>query len=200
MHPPNALCLATRPLPLFLTSPPTRRRGSSGYRGVRAHPSGSFCAEIRSGEMRLGLSTFNAAHEAARAYNTAAWRIRQPRRKMNFPEVATRERAHELAPPPQLVTDEDRRDNRRRGRRLGIAEMDEEAMVLWCQRFPEDIVNEREFYAQRRAERAAYHEDRHTGKATGRKGGFGPGRVIIEGFSEEIIQVQADKFILNDGA
>ena len=50
-------------------------------------------------------------------------------------------------------TDEDRRDNRRREHRLGIAEMDEEAMALWCQHFPWDIINDREFYAQRRAER-----------------------------------------------
>jgi hypothetical protein len=50
--------------------------------------------------------------------------------------------------------------------------MDEEAMALWRQRFPQDIINEREFYAQRRAERekrraerAAYCEDRRTRKA-----------------------------------
>ena len=84
---------------------------------------------------------------------------------MNFPEVATRERAQELAPPPGLVTYEDHRDNRRRERRLGIAEMDDEAMAVWRRCFPEDVVNEREFYAQRRAERAAYHEDRRTRKA-----------------------------------
>ena len=49
--------------------------------------------------------------------------------------------------------------------------MDEEAMALWHQRFPQDIINEREFYAQRRAERdkrraerAAYREDKRTQK------------------------------------
>ena len=57
-----------------------------------------------------------------------------------------RERAQELAPLPRLSTDEDRRDNQRREHRLGIAEMDEEAMALWRQRFPRDIINEREFY------------------------------------------------------
>ena len=84
---------------------------------------------------------------------------------MNFPNVPTRERAQELAPLPRLSTDEDRRDNRRREHRLGIAEMDEEAMALWRQRFPQDIINEHEFYAQRRAERAAYREDKHRRKA-----------------------------------
>ena len=45
-------------------------------------------------------------------------------------------------------------------------------MALWRQRFPQDIINEREFYAQRRAERdkrraeqAAYREDKHRRKA-----------------------------------
>ncbi|KAE8776734.1 Farnesyl pyrophosphate synthetase [Hordeum vulgare] len=67
---------------------------------------------------------------------------------MNFPEVATPERAQELAPPPWLVTDEDRRENRRQERRLAIAEMDEETMAVWCQHFSEDVVNERESYTK----------------------------------------------------
>ena len=91
---------------------------------------------------------------------------------MNFPNVPTRERAQELAPLPRLSTDEDRRDNWRREHRLGIAEMGEEAMALWRQHFPQDIINKREFYVQRRAERdkrraerAAYHEDKRRRKA-----------------------------------
>ena len=91
---------------------------------------------------------------------------------MNFPNVPTRERAQELAPLPRLSTDEDRRDNRRREHRLGVAEMDEEAMALWRQHFPQDIINERDLYAQRRAERdkrrverSAYREDKRRRKA-----------------------------------
>jgi hypothetical protein len=42
-----------------------RRRSSSGYRGVRVRPNGTFHAEIRSGE-RIGLGTFETAHETAR--------------------------------------------------------------------------------------------------------------------------------------
>ena len=45
-------------------------------------------------------------------------------------------------------------------------------MVLWRQHFPQDIIKEGEFYAQRRAERddrraerAAYREDKHRRKA-----------------------------------
>ena len=49
--------------------------------------------------------------------------------------------------------------------------MDKEAMALWRQHFPQDIIKEREFYAQRReerdkrrAERAAYREDKRRRK------------------------------------
>jgi hypothetical protein len=41
---------------------PPRHRSSSGYRGVRARPNGTFYAEIRSGDERISLSTFETAH------------------------------------------------------------------------------------------------------------------------------------------
>ena len=148
---------------------PPRRLETWGYRGVRARPSGDFSAEIRFRGLRLGLGNFDTANEAARVYDAAVWRLRWPHRTLNFPNVSTWEREQELDPLPRLSTDEDRRDNRRREHRLGIAEMDEEAMALCRQRFPQDIINEREFYTQRRAkrekrraERAAYREDRRT--------------------------------------
>ncbi|XP_020173121.1 uncharacterized protein [Aegilops tauschii subsp. strangulata] len=120
-----------------------RCRGGSGYRGVRVRPSGTYSASIRlGGGVRLGLGTFDTAQDGARAYDVAAWRLRRSRWDMNFTDVATPERAHELAPFPRLITDEDRRKNRRRERRLSLAEMDEEAMALWRQRFPQDIINE----------------------------------------------------------
>ncbi|KAI5012436.1 hypothetical protein ZWY2020_024570 [Hordeum vulgare] len=139
------------------------RRGTSGYRGVRARPSGTFYGEIRSGDMRLGLGTFDTADDAARAYDAAVWHLNRPRREMNFPEVMTREWAQNLAPPLRVVTKEDRCRNRRRERLLGIAEMDEHAMAEWRRQFPKHILDEREFFAQsraeRRAEQAAFHED-----------------------------------------
>ncbi|XP_020195030.1 uncharacterized protein [Aegilops tauschii subsp. strangulata] len=103
---------------------PSRRRGASGY---RARPSGTFSVEIRSGDVRLDLGTFENAHEAARTYDAAAWRLSRSRRDMNSPEVSTREM---------------------------------------------DVINEQQFFAEkraereeRRAERAAYREDRRTRKA-----------------------------------
>ena len=151
---------------------PPRHRETWGYRNVRARPSGGFSAEIRFRGMHLSLSNFDTATEAARAYDAAAWRLQWTHRKLNFHNVPTQERAQELAPLSRLSTDEDRRHSQRREHRLGIAEMDKEAMALWRQHFPLDIINEREFYAQRRAERdkrraeqAAYREDKRRRKA-----------------------------------
>ncbi|SPT16417.1 unnamed protein product [Triticum aestivum] len=143
-----------------------RRLGASDFRGVRERRSGAFSSEIWFGEKRLSLGTFDTAEEAAHAYDAAAWRLRRPRREMNFPDVSTSQQAQDLAPLPRLFTDDDRRDNRRWQRRLAIVEMDVEAMAVWRERFPQDIVNERQFYKQRRTERearrterAAYRED-----------------------------------------
>ncbi|XP_044415831.1 ethylene-responsive transcription factor 3-like, partial [Triticum aestivum] len=151
---------------------PPHHRETWGYRSVRALPSDGFSAEIQFCGMRLDLGNFDTTNKAARAYDTAAWHHRWPHRTSNFPNVPTQERAQELAPLPRLSTNEDRCDNRRREHRLGIAQMDEESMVLWRQHFPQDIINERDLYAQRRAERdkrrverSAYREDKRRRKA-----------------------------------
>ena len=124
-----------------------RRHETWGYRGVRVRRSGGFSAEIQFRGMRLRLGNFDTANEAARAYDAAMWRLRWPHRTLNFPNVPTQEWAQELAPLPRL-------------------------RALWRQHFPQDIINEREFYAQRRAERdkrraerAAYREDKRRRKA-----------------------------------
>ncbi|XBI15627.1 hypothetical protein VPH35_058012 [Triticum aestivum] len=147
-----------------------RRLGASDFRGVRERRSGAFSSEIWFGEKRLILGTFDTAEEAARAHDAAAWRLLRPCREMNFPYVSS-QRAQDLAPLPRLFTDDDRRVHRRRQRRLAIAEMDVEAMVVWRERFPQDIIDERQFYQQRRTERearrterAAYREDKRARK------------------------------------
>ncbi|KAM3310451.1 hypothetical protein ACQJBY_031251 [Aegilops geniculata] len=147
-----------------------RRLGASDFRGVRERRSGAFSSEIWFGEKHLILGTFDTAEEAARAHDAATWRLLRPRREMNFPDVWS-QRAQDLAPLPRLFTDEDRRLHRRRQRRFAIAEMDVEAMVVWRERFPQDIVDERQFYKQRRTERearrterAAYREDKRARK------------------------------------
>ena len=150
-----------------------RRLGASDFRGVRERRSDAFSFEIWFREKRLILGTFDTAEEAARAHDAAAmWRLLRPRRDMNFPNVSS-QRAQDLAPLPRLFTDEDRRVHRRRQRRLAIAEKDVEALVLWRGGFPQDIVDERQFYKQlrserdaRRRERAAYREDKRSRKQT----------------------------------
>jgi hypothetical protein len=108
---------------------PPRRRSSSGYRGVRAWPNGTFYAEIRSDDERIGLGTFETAHEVARAYDAVAWRLGRPRRSMNFDDVTTRAQAEMLAPLPSAVTREQRQ--REFEQRLIIAERDERLRLEW---------------------------------------------------------------------
>ncbi|KAE8812149.1 hypothetical protein D1007_10992 [Hordeum vulgare] len=115
---------------------PPHRQGTSDNCVVRACLSDTFYVEIRSNDMHLGLGTFETAHEAARAYDAAAWRLNKPRREMNFPEVMTMEWARNVAPHPRVVIEEDRRRNRRRERRLSIAEMDEPTMAECRRQFP----------------------------------------------------------------
>ncbi|XP_073367687.1 uncharacterized protein [Aegilops tauschii subsp. strangulata] len=80
-------------------------------RGVRERPGGTYYAEIRSGDIRLDLGTFGTAHEAARAYDAATWRLERPPVQMNFRNVFTREQAQSVTPPPRLITDQDRAEH-----------------------------------------------------------------------------------------
>ncbi|KAE8790228.1 putative AP2 protein [Hordeum vulgare] len=143
---------------------PPRRRASSGYRGVREHPSGTYYAEIRSGDVRLGLGIFETAHEADRAYDTAAWRLGRPRAQMNFHDVYMREQAQNLAPPPRLIMEQDRQEHLRQQRRLLVAEEDERAMTEWRRRHPEDVATENAYWAERTARRRAERQDRRRRK------------------------------------
>jgi hypothetical protein len=69
---------------------PPCRRSSSGYRGVRARSNDTLYAEIRSGNERIGLRTFETEHEVARSYDMVAWRLGRSHRSMNFDDVSTR--------------------------------------------------------------------------------------------------------------
>ncbi|KAE8809715.1 hypothetical protein D1007_13604 [Hordeum vulgare] len=83
---------------------PSRRRGTSGYCGVRA-PYDSFYVEIHSGDMHLGLVTFDTVDNVVHAYDVAAWRLNRSHREMNFYEVMTQEWAQNLAPRPRVVSE-----------------------------------------------------------------------------------------------
>ncbi|XP_020172803.1 ethylene-responsive transcription factor 6-like [Aegilops tauschii subsp. strangulata] len=58
-----------------LSLPPPRPRSTCGFRCVHLRPYDVYYAEIRSGDTRLWLGTFETAHKAARAYDAAAWRL-----------------------------------------------------------------------------------------------------------------------------
>ncbi|KAE8809685.1 putative AP2 protein [Hordeum vulgare] len=75
---PAAASVAPPPMHPHQATMPPRRCGSSGYRGVREHPSRAYYAEIRSGDVRLNLGTFETSHEATRAYDAVAWRLGRP--------------------------------------------------------------------------------------------------------------------------
>ena len=135
---------------------PPRRRSQSGYRGVRARPNGTFYAEIRSGNERISLGTFETAHEAARAYDAAAWRLGRSRRQMNFTDVHTARQAADLAPPPRLVTADERTAHREFQTRLLIAERDAQMVADYRRSHPQEAAAEAELlatYANERAER-----------------------------------------------
>uniref|UniRef100_A0A8I6XWQ0 AP2/ERF domain-containing protein n=1 Tax=Hordeum vulgare subsp. vulgare TaxID=112509 RepID=A0A8I6XWQ0_HORVV len=131
---------------------PPRRRSASGYRGVRQRPNGGFYAETRSGDLRLSLGTYDTAHEAARAFDAAAWRLGRPRLQMNFPDVHTLQQALDLAPPPRLNSAQDRAEHTVLQRRLLVAQEDERVMAEWRWRHPEDVAYEQEYWAGRREE------------------------------------------------
>ena len=113
--------------------PPRRRTSRSGYRGVRERPNGAFSVEIRSGDDRLSLGTYETADQAARAYDAAAWRLGRPRSRLNFPnEARDAQHAQELALPPPAVTQEARARQREQERRLLIAELAERQRLEWA--------------------------------------------------------------------
>ncbi|KAF7059271.1 hypothetical protein CFC21_066198 [Triticum aestivum] len=131
---------------------PPRRRGVSSYRDVRPCLNGGYYAEIRSGDLRLGLGTYGTAREAGRAYNAAAWRLGRPRGQMNFQDVYTLQQALDRAPPPRLNTAQDRAEHAERQRRLLVAQEDEQVMAEWRRRHPGDVAYEQSYWARHHEE------------------------------------------------
>jgi hypothetical protein len=100
---------------------PPRRRGSSGFRGVRARSNGTYYAEFCAGSYRLTLGTYDAPELAARTYDVVAWCFRGLRRDLNFPGVESLGEVELLTPPPRLLDNDDHHRHRQVQRRLAIA-------------------------------------------------------------------------------
>ena len=79
---------------------PPRRLSSFDYRDMRTRPSGTYYAEIRTGAHHVSLGMYKTVQETAHAYDAAAWTA--------APNVWNREKVQERAPPPRLVSCEDR--------------------------------------------------------------------------------------------
>jgi hypothetical protein len=114
---------------------------------VRTRPNETFYTEIQSGEERIGLGTFETAHEAARAYDAVAWCLGHSRRSMNFSDVWTRQQGEALAPPPPTVMREARQQQRELEQRLVIVERDKRMRLEWARCFSEAVAVEVAFYA-----------------------------------------------------
>ncbi|KAM0830798.1 hypothetical protein ACQ4PT_065981 [Festuca glaucescens] len=123
---------------------------------MRFHPGGRFYAEIRAAGERIVLGTFDTAEHSARAYNTAAWWLGRPATTFNFHDYCTLVEAEFVAGvSTNLVSAEQRHRQCQLQRRLDIAEADECAMEAWRQAFPQDVMDEDDFFTQKRAEREA---------------------------------------------
>ncbi|KAK1693735.1 hypothetical protein QYE76_010432 [Lolium multiflorum] len=80
-------------------------------------------------------------------------------KKLNLKDCESLAEAKFLAGCDGLVIAEQRFLRKQLQRRLAIAQTDERVMEAWAAAFPQDVIDERAFYAQKKAERRAKKED-----------------------------------------
>ncbi|XBI50183.1 hypothetical protein VPH35_113630 [Triticum aestivum] len=84
---------------------------------------------------------------------------------MNFQDVYTLQQALDAAPPPHLISAQDRAEHAERQRRLLVAAEDERVMEDWRRRHPKDVADEQAYWAEQTAKRRADRLDRRRRKA-----------------------------------
>ncbi|XBH76882.1 hypothetical protein VPH35_103455 [Triticum aestivum] len=84
---------------------------------------------------------------------------------MNFQDVYTLQQALDVAPPPRLITTQDRAEHAERQRRLLLAEEDEWAMAEWRRRHAKDVSDEQAYWVEQTAKSRAERLDRRRRKA-----------------------------------
>ena len=84
---------------------------------------------------------------------------------MNYQDCQSLEQAEFVAGFDNLVTAEQRNRRHELQRRLTIAEADERAMEAWAAAFPQDVLDEQAFFAQKKEEHRAARAARNAEKA-----------------------------------
>ncbi|KAE8816237.1 AP2-containing protein [Hordeum vulgare] len=129
-------------------------KGKSGFFGVRQMPSCNWGVEFSDAGRRCWIDTYPSAHEAARAYDVAVWRVERPQEHLNFPEIESRVVAEMLVPhgiKMKAITTK-KKTTKKPSVVVNADEIDEEAMARFAREHPEYVQAELEHYWKREAE------------------------------------------------
>ena len=129
--------------------PPKKTKAASGFKGVRARPSGRWSAKLQHEGMRYYLGTYDNPDLAARAYDAVGWHLGVPREQLNDPSITSLQDAIFLAPPMQskMKTRLVKKEEPTR-----VLETDEESMARFAREHPEYVQYEWEFLWKREQE------------------------------------------------
>ena len=124
--------------------PPNDTKAASGFKGVRARPSGRWSAELQHESMHYNLGTYDSADMASRAYDVAGWRLGVPREQLNDPSITCLQEAIFVAPPMQSKVKT--RLVKKKEEPTRVVKTDEESMARLAREHPEYVQYEQEFF------------------------------------------------------